>query len=111
MGTLAAIAALLVAGFSLGLIAGSGPAAPSSTSPAPRVAQSEYARCGWHGIFEDGACVCFDCWTGDACADATPLDACVVAAAGGTPLLFEDYWTRHADEATLSLLPLSLIHI
>ena len=64
--------------------------------------QSEYARCGWHGIFEDGACVCFDCWTGDACADATPLDACVVAAAGGTPLLFEDYWTRHADEATLS---------
>ena len=105
MGILAAMAALLVAGFSLGLIAGSGPTAPSSTSPAPRAAQSEYARCGWHGIFEDGACVCFDCWTGDACADATPLDACVVAAAGGTPLLFEDYWTRHADEATLSLPP------
>lgn len=59
--------------------------------------------CSGNGILFDDAesCTCFDCWTGDACEERLHGDACVVHAAGGTPLIFEDYWVAHPEAETV----------
>mmetsp|Transcript_67400 Transcript_67400/g.185749 ORF Transcript_67400/g.185749 Transcript_67400/m.185749 type:complete len:319 (-) Transcript_67400:2606-3562(-) len=66
---------------------------------------NEYEQCGDSGIFEDGGCTCFDCFRGTLCNEELLPEVCVVNAAGGTPLIFEDYWVQHPDEATITIRP------
>jgi len=87
--------------------AGEAAAAGAEVAGAPGCGRSsvDVSRdaCSGNGILFDDAesCTCFDCWTGDACDERLHGDACVVHAAGGTPLIFEDYWVAHPEAETV----------
>ena len=83
---------------------GSGASSSAADEDTSALTLDEFALCGGNGIFEDGACVCFDCWRGATCGELVAPSECVIASAGGTPLLFEDYWVRHTT-ATIVIRP------